>query len=239
MGEVDGLLRSAEAQVRRDIVLAVLALISIGIAVYELLDPEVSTEFTPLDALDLLIVVVFIVDFIAEVRRAPDRRAYLRKHWWELPALVPITPGMIAQLEGIGLVRGLRLVRVARVIRLLRLIGIASRVRNSARYVGRVADRAHLLKIVTAGALIVMLGAGGMFILERHVNPGVSTLGGALWFSLNMVTNVAYLDFQPVTPWGYLIAAALEISGIGFIGIFAGSLASAIIQEPTSDGDLE
>lgn len=234
-----GLLRSAERQIRRDILLILLAFVSIGIAVYELLDPDVSTSFTPLDAIDLAIVAVFILDFVVELRRAPDRRAYLKAHWWELPALIPITPGMVASLEGIGLVRGLRLVRAARLIRLVRLVGVAGRIRNATRFVARVADRAQLLKIAIAGAFVVLLGAGLIYVIERDVNPNVATLGGAFWFSLNIVTNVAYLDFQPATSWGYVVAGILEVSGMGFIGIFAGSLASAILSEPNAAEDVE
>lgn len=46
-----------------------------------------------------------------------------------------------------------------------------------------------------------------------------------------MFTNVAYVDFQPVTGAGRIVAGILQILGIAFIGIFVGSMANAIMQE--------
>jgi hypothetical protein len=54
--------------------------------------------------------------------------------------------------------------------------------------------------------------------------------------ALNMVTNVAYLDFQPITGIGRIIAGFLQMLGIAFIGIFTASMANAIIKE-TNESD--
>ena len=45
-----------------------------------------------------------------------------------------------------------------------------------------------------------------------------------------MFTNVAYVDFQPATLAGKIVAAILEMSGIGSIGLFTASLAKAIAE---------
>jgi hypothetical protein len=56
--------------------------------------------------------------------------------------------------------------------------------------------------------------------------------------SLALVTNVAYLDFQPVTLAGRMLAGILQLCGIAFIGVFTASLAGAIVREPgPQEGD--
>ena len=52
-----------------------------------------------------------------------------------------------------------------------------------------------------------------------------------------MFTNVAYVDFQPATTSGRVLAAVLQVCGIAFIGVFAASLAGAIVREPPEDED--
>ena len=50
-----------------------------------------------------------------------------------------------------------------------------------------------------------------------------------------MVTNFAYLDFQPATTGGRVLAGILQVCGIAFIGIFTASLAGAIVRDPPDE----
>ena len=50
-----------------------------------------------------------------------------------------------------------------------------------------------------------------------------------------MVTNVAYVDFQPATLGGRVLAGILQVWGIGFIGIFAATLTDALLTEPAPE----
>lgn len=224
-----------ERQFRRDVWITVLALVSVGIGLYQLATEPEHPTFTWLDAVDLLIVAVFAWDLVASARRSGNARRYVATHWWELPSLVPSSAGLLLGVSGISLVRGFRLVRVVRVLRVVRVIGILPRFRGAARYVLRLARAARIGTILGIGAAVVALGTLVAFLAERAANDRMAHLGDAAWWALNMFTNVAYVDFQPATPGGRVLAAILQVCGIAFIGVFTASLAGAIVREPGPD----
>lgn len=223
--------RSQNAQLWRDIALSALALVSVSIALYQLSLPDhQATRMTWLDWLDLGIVALFWADFVIELRRQDRPWRYVRRHWWELPSLVPAVPAVVAVFPAAGLLRALRL------LRLVRVVSVLMRLRPAGAYVVRVARRAHLAVIFGVAAGIVLLGTLLVYVVEARANPGVVTLGGSLWFTLNMVTNGAYIDYRPVTRAGYAVAAFLQVCGLAFVGVFTASLAGAIARE---DPDAE
>lgn len=227
--------RHAVRQLKKDFFIAALAVVSVAIGVYDFDRPRASDEFTPLDVLDLFIVLIFIVDFVYSSYASGDWRAYVRQHWYELPSLIPVTGNMV---QGAGALRGFRLVRVARIARLLRIVGAAARLRGVWRTALRVARRAHLGGLAVVALLIILAGAGVAWIFEAPGNEKFRG-GETIWWALNMFTNVAYVDFQPTTTGGRTVAAVLEISGIGFIGLFTASLANALLRDDAEKHETE
>ena len=216
--------RSDGRQLARDLVISVLALASVGIGL-SLLSEEDNRGFTWLEAIDLLIVAIFWIDFVIEIRRSGNARAYLKSHWWELPSLIPTTPALLDAFPGFAFLR------VVRLLRLFRIVGVIMRLRPAGAFVVRVARDARLGVIFGIGAIVVFLGTLLAHGLEARVNPSMESWGQCTWFAFNLVTNVAYLDFQPVTLGGRVLAAILQICGIAFIGIFTASLAVALVRE--------
>lgn len=218
-------------QLKTDLFMSGLALVSISIGLYEIGSPREAAGMTSLDWLDLSIVGVFILEFVLAVRRGGGLRPVLRQRWWELPSMIPITGGMIASLNGIALVRSVRLLRLVRVVRLLRVFSVALRFRRVSHFIIRVYQRSQAGALFAAATVIVLLGAVSAFAIESHDNPRFAAFPDSVWWALNMFTNVAYVDFQPATGMGRVVAGILQILGIAFIGIFAGSMANAIMQE--------
>lgn len=223
--------RFVRNQLRRDVVIAFLALVSLGIGVYELMRPRTEARFTLLDAADLGIVLVFIVDFWVQASRSKDAWAYTKRHWWELPSLIPVTGGLIEGLEGFAVLRGIRLVRLVRVVRLFRIIGAAARFRRVRRHAARIVDRARVVELALAGVLFVLVGAAAIFVMEPP-QEGLRDFGDALWWSVNLFTTVAYVPQLALSPGGRVVGALLMISGVMFLGVFTASLANAILREP-------
>lgn len=220
-----GPVRTVKAQLWRDVALSALAIVSVGIALYQLSLPDDGARMTWLDWTDLAIVAVFWVDFVTEVRRWGSLSRYAKKHWWELPSLIPAVPAVVAIFPAAGLLRALRL------LRLIRVVSVLMRLRPAGAYVVQLARRAHLDAIFGIAAGIVLVSTLVAYALESRANPDMATMGQALWFTVNMFTNVAYLDFQPVTLGGRVLAGILQVCGIAFIGIFTASLAGAIVRE--------
>jgi voltage-gated potassium channel len=225
---------SALRELRKDMLISVLALMSVAIGLYDLTHPRTSARWTTLDGIDLAIVVIFIFEFIWSASHSRNWRSYVRQHWYELPTLLPVTGNMTAWAEGVPLLRGLRLVRLVRVARLLRVVGAVARLQRFWRTALRISRRAHILGLMTCGAILVSIGAGLAWLIESPTNEAFRG-GNSLWWAVNMLSNVAYVDFQPRTTGGRIVAGLLEFCGIGFIGLFTASLATAILTDQKED----
>ncbi|HEX2022420.1 MAG TPA: potassium channel family protein [Candidatus Thermoplasmatota archaeon] len=216
--------RPAARQAWRDVLISVLAVVSLAIGLRQISQEETG-EFTWLDWIDLGIVAVFWVDFAWEARRHGGLWPYARRRWWEVPSLVPPLPGLVALFPGVALARALRLLRLVRVVAFL------LRLRPAGSYVVRLARRARLDAILGVGAIVVLVGTVLAYALESAANARMASWGDATWWAFNMFTNVAYVDFQPITLSGRVLAGILQLCGIAFIGVFTASLAGAIVKE--------
>src|SRR5437016_3224585 len=86
---------SPREEIGHDLVIFALALASVAIGVYQLTRQAPTPSFGPLDAIDLAIALFFIADYAYHAWRE-GWRDYLRAHWWELPALIPFYPSLVA-----------------------------------------------------------------------------------------------------------------------------------------------
>jgi voltage-gated potassium channel len=157
---------------------------------------------------------------------APDRRYFLRHAWFDL-VIVALSPPFIGPeyLQGL---RTLRLVRVVRLFRFVRALAVAGIALESARDV--LAHR-RLHYVVLATAVIVSLGAFGIYGVEHGQNPAIGSIGDAFWWAVVTATTVGYGDISPTTTEGRLIAVLLMLVGIGAISILTATVASFFFQE--------
>lgn len=89
---------------------------------------------------------------------------------------------------------------------------------------------------VTLATLVVVgVGAIGIFAVERGQNANIQSVGDALWWAVVTTTTVGYGDVSPVTGEGRLIAVALMVVGIGFIGVFTATITSFFLQPSRSE----
>src|SRR5436853_326114 len=75
----------------------------------------------------------------------------------------------------------------------------------------------HYVALTTI--VVIALGAIGIFAVEHGENKAIGSLGDAFWWAIVTTTTVGYGDVSPVTTEGRLIAVALMVVGIGFIGV--------------------
>lgn len=95
-------------------------------------------------------------------------------------------------------------------------------------------------------AIVILFVAIGIYYTELGIT--VDSFGDSLWWSFVTATTIGYGDISPVTGFGRLIASVLMITGIGFIGILTGSIATFFIKpeekklgnyDDLSQGDIE
>src|SRR5688572_14161146 len=120
----------------RDLAMVALALLSIAIVIYDEMRRPVGTLRTSLILVDLVIVLVFLVEFVARLRAADDKGAFLKRTWYEIPGMIPMIVGELGFLRFFRLFRivavGARLFRAKRVAdgflarsNLVNILGIA------------------------------------------------------------------------------------------------------------------
>jgi voltage-gated potassium channel len=200
--------------------LSVLSLVNIVLAA--LLRDEATQ--TVVYTLDGLLSVVFLIDFLVRLRRAPSRVDYVFRQfgWADLLASLPFPQ--------VKILRIFRLVRVARLLR-----------RYGARNVGRslIKDRAGsaLLTLLLIGIVVLEFGSLVMLILERNA-PGanITTASDALWYVIVTMSTVGYGDQYPVSNAGRELGTFIIVIGVGIFGTLTGYLANLFLA-PRDEGE--
>jgi voltage-gated potassium channel len=214
----------SKSQVFRDLVMAVLAVLSMGPILWVELEgvhwPD--PRFKWVAAIDLVFVLIFLGDFLFGLARAQDRKAFWRSHWYELPGLVPL------YAEAFSWLRLAQVVRLTRVLRLVRAVSAWRRLR-AITFLDVLVNRSKLGFALLLSAGVVLAMATVVWMLERHHNPNLATFSDALWWAIVTATTVGYGDITPQSGLGRLFATVLMLLGIGLIGVVASTLSATII----------
>ncbi len=89
-------------------------------------------------------------------------------------------------------------------------------------------NRHQVVRVVGAVFLVWVLGATGLHLAERRVNPDFATWGNSLWGV--WVLLFSGLDQPPKTSAGKVIAMVVLVIGVGTAGLFTASLASLLVE---------
>lgn len=109
-----------------ELLVGILTLLSVGLALI-LYMPGIGPETqTAIYIFDLVVVGVLVFDFYSRTKLSGERFRYVLRHWYEIPAMLPLV--VLAGFEDafiIGAaVRSLRLIRLLRLLRLFRLVNL-------------------------------------------------------------------------------------------------------------------
>jgi voltage-gated potassium channel len=167
-----------------------------------------------LEAADFAICVLFLIDFLVSLIRAPRKVRYL------------VTWGWLDLLSSVPAVSILRLGRFARIVRLLRLLRGLRSTRTLAQFLIEHRAQSALLAALLLTVLLLVMGSITILHVETHPDSNIRGPADALWWSLVTLTTVGYGDRYPVTAEGRVVAAILMLCGVGLIGILTGFLAS-------------
>jgi voltage-gated potassium channel len=169
-----------------------------------------------LQAANVLIWVFFAIEYLGRLYLVDDRRRFVRTHILDLVIVV---------------------VPFFRPLRLVRLVAVAGRLGRQSRG-ALVAD---VTKMVTIAAVFTAF-LGGVLALDAERNAPETTIANfpdALWWALGTMTAVPYGDVYPVTQTGRLVAAALMILGLVFVGIITAAIAAWFVQFISREDELE
>ena len=175
-------------------------------------------------AVDLLVWVFFVLDYLVRVTLATPKWKFIRREWVDL--LLVVLP-LLQPLRLLG-----ALLRVARVS------SAWERAARSTRVLMR-----HRLDVAIAWSLGLVLIAAVITPLVEPDSAKIKTFWDGVWWAVVTMTTVGYGDLVPESAIGRAIGFLLMLVGIGIIGMITANLASAFIEpiptdtEPDTDSD--
>ena len=206
------------------LVLLVLSLVVLGALVADTffhVSPEISRI---LQAVDTIVCVIFLADFVIRFAQAPAKGAFMKWGWIDLLASIPSVPTL----------RWGRFVRVFRILRLLRGLRSLQRV---LRLFFEHRTRGGIASVGLTMFLLITFSSVAILICEQGPVTNIKTAEDALWWSVTTITTVGYGDKYPVTTAGHIVAMILMLSGVGLFGLLSGVVASFFLGQMEAEED--
>lgn len=208
------------------LVLSILALLILAIQVFAPIDAETRTI---LEYADLLVCVLFFIDFLVTLIRSKSKVRYL------------FTWGLVDLASSIPVVTFLRVGRLARIFRIVRILRGVRAARTLATAIMEHRAQSGLLAAALVSIVIGVFGSISILEFERVPEANIRGPEDALWWTLVTMTTVGYGDLYPVTAEGRIVAGILMISGVAMFGTISGFVASLFLspKEARVEGDIE
>ena len=187
-----------------------------------------------IDGVNIVVLVAFAVDYIAEIAVASNRRLYARSEFLSLLIVVGQALTLFPSLAAFGVLRTLR---AARLIRVVAVAIRAAAIGGTASRDGRKMIRQHAASFALGLAGLTWLTSAAAFTIAEDVgvNGRIHSFFDALWWSLSTITTVGYGDIYPVTAAGRIIGGFTMIVGISTFALVTAKIAQFLIRSEGSD----
>jgi voltage-gated potassium channel len=202
----------ARHEVGWELGMGVLAVVFVAVGFAQ--DAAMGTTLAALEALDLVLTGVFVLEFGSRIAASRDRGGYLRGHWIDLVALIPAARGL----------------RVLRLVRLLRLVRTFAGMYRALTHVERLSRHRGLVWLFSAWLGTMVITSTALYVAEVDLNPQMSSPFDAVWWGVVTLTTVGYGDLYPLTPEGRIAAMALMVLGVTLFAGITGTITSFVIQ---------
>jgi voltage-gated potassium channel len=206
------------------IFILVLTVLSLAVMAVMLLPTLSDATYKVLSIYDNVICVIFLIDFVLNLRGASKKSDYFigQRGWLDLLGSIP----SFGVFKLGGLLRLARLSRLARILRLLRGEQKKALVKDI------LENRSQYALFITILMTLLVLTVCSTLVLQfesKSPDANITTGADALWYALVTITTVGYGDFYPVTGAGRITAMFIMFMGVGIIGALASLLASLLV----------
>jgi len=192
--------------------LAFAVLIIVILEVSIKLDPAVINLFS---IIDTMVLVIFAFDYFFRFFKAKNKLKFIKSNIIDLIAIIPFSPVF-------------RIARLAKLINLVKVFTInkvLAYLLRSSKKLDSFFKTNHFYLVLAIIVVIIVTGSVLISLIE-----GLD-FGNAVWWSIVTFSTVGYGDISPKTAMGKVIAVILMFSGIGFIGVFTGTVATFFMKD--------
>ena len=165
--------------------------------------------------LEIIIVLFFIIEYVARLYAAPSRLKQLVDIYSiiDLIAILPTLSVLVLPLFGVSLNIGfIKLIRSIRTFRIFRFLRFTA---DPDFFFGSITMQ--LLKVIRLFLTILMIffiSSGLFFYVENGLNPNVNNFGDAFYFTVVTLTTVGFGDIIPLSEAGKWVTVLMILSGI-------------------------
>ncbi|MBF0444674.1 MAG: NAD-binding protein [Magnetococcales bacterium] len=149
-------------------------------------------------------------------------------------ALAPKLAWMVQPLAIVDLLAILPVFRVFRLFRVLRVLRVLKLFRYSRRlsfFGSIVKERSYeIFSLITVAIVVWGMVAVAFFVVERGVNPKITSIWEAVYWSIITITTVGYGDITPTTPTGQTIAVIGTLFGMWVVVFMTSIVVSALTE---------
>jgi len=192
---------------------AMAALAVLYVALGFLVDEVDAGKRPEIEAVELVLTGLFVLEFGSRILAARSRLAYLRGHWIDVVALAP----------------PIRIARPLRLLRLLRLVRAFAGIYRAGLHIDGLARHKGFAWLLIAWLGVMAVCSAWLYIAEHGANKAIDNPFDALWWGVVTLTTVGYGDVTPVTTEGRIAAMALMLLGIGLFGAITATITSYLM----------
>lgn len=213
--------KSIFSKLHYEIVMTILALVAVTITLADFTGKLSLNDQSIWYFFDLSILIIFSIDYFIRLFLSDNKKIFFKMNIFDLLAIVPFN----SLFRAFRLTRLFRMTKLLKILKFVKLSVFLKRFDSKSR---RFLNTNGLNYIMYLTALVILLGSIGIYYTELGIT--VDSFGDSLWWSFVTATTVGYGDISPVTGIGRLIALVLMLTGIGFIGMLTGAIATYFIK---------
>lgn len=207
-----------------EITLSLLAITTVTITLLDLAGRISSSSY--LLKLDSGILVIFAVDYFSRLFISDHKKKFIKSNIFDLIAIIPFS----------SLFRVFRIARLVRILRVTRIFRMAVFIKKFQRLSKSFVNTNGLIYVIYVTIACILFGSIAIYFAES--GKTIDTFADAVWWSFVTATTVGYGDISPESGIGRIIAAILMLTGIGFIGMLTGTIATFFLSPKSKESTM-
>ena len=213
-----------EREWKWNLLLTIIIISSVIVVFIDYLFPLTTTQALYLWIFDLISVSLLFIDYMKRLRRSENKGRFILKHWYEIPAMMPLIVTGTPFLATSGILSYIRFIAL---FRLIRLYNIWTYLKGG-----------EVVLLGTLSIISIIFGALAIYLAEAgKPDANITSLYDAFWWSIETITTVAYGEYYPVTGLGRLIASIMMFAAIGFVWTVVGIIGSNLVAKKIKERD--